>query len=239
MRGDQAQATPLSRRDAVDPRIHYPCYKSIDEFIDVRRLQSLDGYVTERVERHLRLRQDTPFYTGPYRLEESAPDRPGSRMIYLAQSSRPDSYFDLDKPELWSRTDEADEFADLMDFIATLPFRATGRILVMYDDMPRAGPAHRDHVETEVCHDFIWFRTNLRKPFYMLDHLNGEKQYVTSYSAWFDTVNQFHGTDACPGISFSIRVDGLFTDEFRKVIPVPERNLASTPALWACASRRR
>ena len=54
--------------------------------------------------------------------------------------------------------------------------------------------------------------TNLRKPFYMLESTTGEKQYVESYSAWFDTVNQFHGTDAHQGPGFSIRVDGVFTD---------------------------
>jgi hypothetical protein len=233
----QARGLPrprATRRAQTDARIRYPCYKAFDEFIDVRRLKSLDGYITERIERRLAVEADTRFYTGPYRLDASAPERPGARMIYLAQSKLPDSYFDLDKPGLWEPTEDAEDFGHLMDFIATLPFSATGRILIMYDDVARPGPAHRDHIETDVCHEFVWFRTNFRKPFYMLDHRTGEKLYVSSYSAWFDTVNQFHGTDACDGISFSIRVDGVFTDEFRKRMPVPERNRASTPALWAC-----
>jgi hypothetical protein len=124
----------------------------------------------------------------------------------------------------------------LMDFIETLPFKATGRMLIIYDDAPRPVPAHRDHLNTEICYDFIWFRTNKRKPFYMLNHKTGVKKYVESYSAWFDTVNQFHGVDAEAGLSFSIRVDGIFTDEFREKIPKPEFNPASTPALWACVS---
>ena len=214
--------------------VTYPCYKSFDPFIDVERLKSLDGYVTERVKRHLAMEQDARFYTGPYRLDEAAPDRPGSRMIYLAASKEPDNYFDLDRTELWEPTEATREFSELMDFIATLPFRATGRILVMYDDVPREGPAHRDHIESEICHDFIWFRTNLRKPFYMLNPETAEKLYVSSYSAWFDTVNQFHGTDACEGLGVSIRVDGVFTDAFRARIPVLESNKAATPAVWAC-----
>ena len=71
----------------------------------------------------------------------------------------------------------------------------------------------------------------------MLNNYTGEKLYVDTYSAWFDSVNQFHGSDPVDGLSFSIRVDGIFTDEFRKLIPTPERNLASTPALWACLSQ--
>jgi hypothetical protein len=239
--GDNFESSPVviekvTTNDHRDPRITYPCYKSLDEFIDVEELKSLDGYIAERLKRHLALEQDYKFYTGPYRLDESAPDRPGSRMVYLKQSRLPDSYFDLDKTQLWEPTEAADEFARLMDFIGTLPFKATGRILIMYDDVARAGSAHRDHIETELCHDFIWFRTNLRKPFYVLNHKTNEKRYVESYSAWFDTVNQFHGTDPQEGLSFSIRVDGHFTDEFRRRIPTPEVNLASTPALWACIS---
>jgi hypothetical protein len=120
-----------------------------------------------------------------------------------------------------------------MAFIATLPFKATGRMLVIYDDSGRAVSAHRDHDSRDLCHEFIWFRTNLGKPFYMLDPDTGEKLYVASHAAWFDTVNQFHGADATGELSFSIRVDGVFTDEFRRGIPFPAENRASAPALWA------
>ena len=231
--GDLRQA---GERAAAEARIKYPCYKSFDEFIDVEKLQSLDGYITERIKLHIKAQQDLPFYTGPYKLKAASPDRPGSRMIYLAKSQQPDSYFDLDRTDLWTLTEAAQEFSSLMDFIATLPFKATGRMIIMYDDLYRPVSAHRDHEEQDVCHDFVWFRTNLRKPFYMFNHQTREKLYVESYSAWFDTVNQFHGSDAMQGLSFSIRVDGVFTDEFKKRIPVPAGNLAATPALWACSA---
>lgn len=216
-----------------ESRITYPCYKSFDEFIDVEKLKSLDGYISERIKQHIQAQKDIPFYTGPFRLKDAGPDLPGSRMIYLAQSKEPDNYFDLDKTELWQRTPEASEFHWLMEFIADLPFKATGRMLIMYDDVARPVTPHRDHTDTDTCHEFIWFRTNMNKPFYMFNHETNEKKYIESYSAWFDTVNQFHGTDAGEGLAFSIRVDGIFTDEFRKRIPTPAPNPASTPALWA------
>ena len=217
----------------IDPLIKYPSYKSFDEFIDVERLRSLDGYITQRIKRRLQANKDYRFYTGPYKLDNSFPDLPGSRMIYLAYSERPDSYFDLDKTELWHRSEAAQEYSLLMDFIETLPFQATGRMMIMYDDVARPIPPHRDHIETEICHEFLWFRTNLKKPFYLLNHHTGEKQYVDTYTAWFDSVNQFHGTNPVDGLSFSIRVDGRFTDEFRARIPKPQYNLASTPSYWA------
>jgi hypothetical protein len=213
--------------------IRYPSYKSFDNFIDVERLKQLDGYITERLSNQVHRRNDLAFYTGPHRLADAAPGLPGSRMVYLAESSRPDSYFDLDNSELWRPSEATTEFSWLMDFIATLPFESTGRMLIMYDDVERPVTAHRDHDDSEVCHEFIWFRTNLKKPFYLLNPNNGEKQYVESYSAWFDTVNQFHGSDPVEGLTFSIRIDGKFTDAFRKRIPIEAQHQgAATPAAW-------
>jgi hypothetical protein len=217
-----------------DARITYPCYKSFDEFLDLERLKALDGYLAEKLNRRIDAGLDYRFLN-TYRLDARSPEMPGQSVIFFSESIRPYYYYDLDKPELWQRTKAADEFPLLMNFIETLPFEATARMILIYDNFPREVPAHRDHIDAEVCNDFIWFRTNLKKPFYVLNQKTGEKKYVESYSAWFDTVNQFHGAEGCEGLSFSIRVDGRFTDEFRKRIPIPECNPASTPAFWACA----
>jgi hypothetical protein len=224
----------LPANTPVDVSISYPSYMPFDEFIDVDRLRALDGYITQKIRRRLASEADPKFYTGPYTLNTSEAGRPGSRMIYLAQSEMPDSYFDLDRTELWRPTEHANEFALLMDFIRSLPFKATGRMMIMYDDVPRAVTPHRDHVDTDICHEFLWFRTNMRKPFYMLNRQTGEKRYIDTYTAWFDSVNQYHGSDGCDSLAFSIRVDGKFTDEFKAKIPKPPVNPASTPSYWAC-----
>ena len=217
------------------PTVRYPSYKNIDPFIDVERLKALDGFITERLHRRLAAAEDRRFYTGPFLLNADAPDRPGSRMIELACSREPENYYDLDRTEVWQATPEAAEFAPLMEFIATLPFAATGRMLIMYDPHSRAVSAHKDHDSIDLCHEFIWLRTNLKKPFYMLDPNSGERDYVSGHAAWFDTVNQFHGADAADGLSFSIRVDGVFSDEFRSRIPFPAQNRASAASIWASA----
>jgi len=211
----------------------YPSYKDLDSFIDVGRLKALDGYVRERLERRIAAERDLAFYTGPFVLEAGAPFLPGTRIVYLARSDAPDDYYDLDRTEVWRRSQEAEEFAELMDFLATLPFEATGRILIMYDECGRAVTAHRDHDSPELCHEFVWLRTNLDKPFFMLDPATGKKSYVEGHSAWFDTVNQYHGADATGVLSWSLRVDGRFSDKLRRQIPFPARNRSSAPALWA------
>lgn len=217
--------------------VTYPSYKSFDPFIDVNQLKSLDPYLTERIHKHAATgAQD--LFLNEHRLDPATPHQPGAREVWLTRTKpgTPYNYLDLNKPELWQPTEWASEFSGLMEFIETLPFERTGRILIIYDNEGSEVPAHRDHLETEVCHDFIWFRTNLRKPFYVYNDHTREKLYVTSYSAWFDTVNQFHGSDAAAGLSFSVRVDGVFSGDFRKQIPIPSKNLASTPALWASFS---
>lgn len=221
----------MTERAMADTAL-YPSYMDLDPWIDVERLRALDGFMTERLMRRIEAAGDLAFYTGPFVLNPDAPALPGSRLVSLTAGGNED-YYVLDRPDLWRPTADADEFAPLMDFLATLPFAATGRMIVMYDFNGRAVPAHRDHASPELCHEFIWLRTNFAKPFYMLNPQTGEKRYVASHSAWFDTVNQYHGADAASGLSFSIRVDGRFTDAFRRQIPDAAENPASAPALWA------
>jgi hypothetical protein len=229
------------KRAAVPAAPLYPSYMDLDPFIDVGRLKSLDLYLRDLLERRIARARDLQFYTGPFLLDGRAPDRPGPRMVYLAHSTRGnglEAYYDLDDTAVWQPSEEAAEFSELMDFIETLPFAATGRMLIIYDDSGRAVPAHRDHDETDLCHEFIWMRTNLDKPFFMLNPETGEKLYVEGHSAWFDTVNQYHGADATGGLSFSIRVDGRFSDDFRRRIPFPETGRSAAPSLWAGAGER-
>ena len=216
----------------------YPSYKAFDEFVDVGRLRSLDSYLTQKIRRHIANGSDD-FFVNQHVLEEGAPYAPGVREIWLKRTlpGTPYDYLDIDRTKLWRHTPEATEFTLLMEFIDTLPFESTGRILLIYDEGGNSVPAHRDHERVDICHDFIWFRTNLRKPFYLLNQFTAEKTYVDGYSAWFDTVNQYHGSDPADGLTFSFRVDGKFTQEFRQQIPYVEGNVASTPAVWRAKDR--
>ena len=216
----------------------YPSYRSLDEFIDVGRLRSLDGYLTQKIRRHICGGSDD-FFVNEHVLEADAPYKPGVREIWLKRTlpGTPYDYLDIDRTQLWQLTPESTEFTLLMDFIATLPFASTGRILLIYDEGGNSVPAHRDHERVDLCHDFIWFRTNRRKPFYLLNQFTGAKVYVEGYSAWFDTVNQYHGSDAASGLTFSVRVDGHFTPEFRQRIPYVAGDIASTPAVWAARDK--
>ena len=212
----------------------YPSFVNLDRFVDVEWLKSLDGFIKDRIAKHIEAGKDSLFLN-QHRLNEQSPYEPGVREIWLTRlvDGTPYNYLDLDRPEVWEPSAAAAEFAPLMEFLAALPFASTARMLIIYDHQGNAVPAHRDHVESEVCNEFIWMRTNFDKNFYLLNPASGEKLYVDTHSAWFDTVNQFHGAEGADGLTFSIRVDGVFSDEFRRQIPFPATNRSSAPALWA------
>lgn len=226
----------VSRRrpDApVDPRIRYPSYKSLDDHVDVERLRAMDGRLREDLERWLRDGRTIPFDTGELKLEPLAPRQPGTAIVELSVPTQDVRYHDLRTCSLWKPGPAAEHFAELMDFIGTLPFEDTARMLIMCDAGGHAVTAHRDHFAAEMLHEFVWFRTSLDKPFFVQSWQTGERLYLSSHTAWFDTVNQYHGADAGEGLCFSIRVDGRFTDAFRARIPRPPFNAASTPSFWA------
>jgi hypothetical protein len=110
----------------MNPYARYPSYVDLDPFIDVERLRALDAYVRTRVERRLQEAKDLAFYTGPFLLDGREPYLPGSRLVYLTQSEREQDYYDLDRANLWQLTEDAELFGELMAFIDTLPFEATG-----------------------------------------------------------------------------------------------------------------
>lgn len=237
----EASVTTMDSFSAYRMENLYPSYRSFDEFIDIEQLRSLDSYITRKIRRHIHDGTASTFFVNQHVLDATAPYRPGVREIWLKRTlpGTPYDYLDIDRTELWQVTPDATDFTLLMDFIETLPFESTGRILLIYDDSGNSVPAHRDHEQTNLCHDFVWFRTNRRKPFYVLNQHTGERLFIEGYSAWFDTVNQYHGSDAADGLNFSIRVDGHFTNAFKDRIPYGGDNAAATPALWAAELRSR
>ena len=213
---------------------HYPSFVSLDRFVDVDRLRSLDGFIADRIHAHIAAGKDS-FFLNQHRMTDEMPYQPGVREIWLTKlvAGTPYNYLDLDNAGVWEAGPAAAEFAPLMDFLETLPFASTARMIIIYDNEGNAVPPHRDHVESEVCNEFIWMRTNFDKIFYLLNPATGEALTVDSHTAWFDTVNQYHGAEPRDGLTFSIRVDGVFSDAFRRQIPFPATNRSAAPALWA------
>ena len=218
----------------TDPSIVYPSYFSTDSWIDVERLKSLDEEIVTGARACLQESQGVPFDAGALHKGRGKRGRqPGSTNLHLTSNGKAFRYYDLEACDEWQLTPLAERFPGLMRFVETLPFAQTSRILIMCDDRGREVTTHRDHAYGAILHQFLWFRTNLDKPFFVTDRHQKERKYLQSHSAWFDTVNQFHGADAADRMTLSLRVDGVFRDDFRHQLPDPPSNVASTPSYWA------
>ncbi len=227
----------IAKTHPVAPEISYPCYKSMDKFIDVEQLKALDPLLTEYINTNLVTKEGVEFPTGPITLKFWQPKTTAAHFIFITEPIGEYDYFNIDNPSMWKPSIHAQQLPALMAFIKTLPFKQTARIMIIYDTGGHIVTPHRDHMRADICHEFIWFRTNFNKKFYMLR--DKKELAITSYSAWFDTVNQFHGAHAATGLNFSFRVDGIFNDEFRKLIPTPPINPASTAAYWASIEKNK
>jgi hypothetical protein len=64
-------------------------------------------------------------------------------------------------------------------------------------------------------HEFIHLRTRLDRPFYIWDAETDTKIETTSYATFFND-QDWHNGGTANVQTFSIRIDGEFTDEFRK-----------------------
>ena len=75
---------------------------------------------------------------------------------------------------------------------------------------------HRDHVPWDPQHDeFLWLAPDNRKLFWVWDDDNNIKVPITSGAAFFSSCN-IHAIDPCPYPSYSIRIDGVFTETFKQ-----------------------
>jgi hypothetical protein len=86
-------------------------------------------------------------------------------------------------------------------------------------------PLHRDLIlpnETEYFphrHEFIHVRPNMDKPFYVWNSETDEKILTESRAIWFND-QDWHAGGRTHKQSYSLRIDGPFSDEFRERIGI-------------------
>lgn len=104
-------------------------------------------------------------------------------------------------------------------FVKKLPFTHIGRCNIMGLEAHDHGTVHRDgepHEQDEPDH-FLTISPVPGKRLYVLDPETGEKITVEGRVIWFNDYD-YHGVHADPYFRYSIRVDGVFTPEFRQTL---------------------
>ena len=105
-------------------------------------------------------------------------------------------------------------------FIKSLPFKSIGRCNLLGLEANDHATVHRDNFEKRdnpPINDFITMSPAGNKDLYLWNDGKAEKLYVPGKLYTFNDMN-YHGVDAAPYFRYSIRVDGIFTDEFRAKI---------------------
>lgn len=70
--------------------------------------------------------------------------------------------------------------------------------------------------ENQQITEFIHIKTDMDRPFYMIDPVTKERVYHTTRVAWWDE-RDWHGGEPINRPTFTFRVNGRYTDEFKKL----------------------
>lgn len=106
-------------------------------------------------------------------------------------------------------------FPETIAFLKSLPFREIGRALLLGLSPKDHGTVHRDAdpAEKTTVDHFLTLCPRGDKRLFLWDHAAKQQIPVTGHLYWFND-SDYHGVSADPYFRYSVRVDGVFTDEF-------------------------
>lgn len=139
----------------------------------------------------------------------------------MPPEKRLENYFLKGRAEHTEITENAQHFPKLLDWIYQIKiFEDVGRIVFFLNEHDCTLQVHRDapryfpHRE-----EFVWINPTGKKKFWLLDPDTKEKTYIDTSAAFFNSLD-WHGGDAIPTYTYSLRIDGKFTDAFREKIGI-------------------
>lgn len=99
-------------------------------------------------------------------------------------------------------------------------FKEYGRILFFLHEHDCKLPLHRDGVSS-VPHnnEFIWLNPTGIKKFYVYDEDTDQRHDVNSPAVFFNDLDM-HGGDTNECMTWSLRIDGVFADEFKQKLKI-------------------
>lgn len=133
------------------------------------------------------------------------------------------SQLTVDEANLWSPNYSV--FPSVWQFIQNSQvFTSTGRVNFLIQEHQCEIPLHNDYPHPEsngrvgykaaAEKEFLWINLRQNKGLFIYDTQTKLKHNILSKSAWFNSLD-LHGGSANPWASWSLRIDGKFTQEFR------------------------
>ncbi len=120
----------------------------------------------------------------------------------------------------------ADHFPTLITWI--LSFKTSGIFNTLHSATLmtlEAGGVPWEHCDPETSEEdeenfipeFIHFKTDIDRPFYMLDTETNKRTYINSRVAWWNE-RDWHGGEPIHRATYTLRINGRFSEEFKKKI---------------------
>jgi hypothetical protein len=127
-------------------------------------------------------------------------------------------------------TEEAAYFPNVVKWVEQLIndniFEHIGRVIFFHCEADGIPFEHRDldaknGIDVILPHrnEFIHIRPNTKKAFYIWDPETKNKTYLNSRAAWWNDVD-WHGGERIMEQSYSLRIDGKFTESFREKLGI-------------------
>jgi hypothetical protein len=121
-------------------------------------------------------------------------------------------------------TSEAEYFPNVVKWVESMVgtiFEDIGRVIFFHCEADGIPFEHRDldakngmNIVKPHRNEFIHIRPNTKKAFYLWDPKTKNKTYLNTRAAWWNDVD-WHGGERIMEQSYSLRIDGKFTEEFR------------------------
>jgi hypothetical protein len=130
-------------------------------------------------------------------------------------------------------TEEAEHFPKTVKWVESMItdgiFEHIGRVIFFHCDHNGIPFEHRDlgghngvwdiNQYSPHRNEFIHIRPNTKKAMYLWDPDAKNKTYINTQAAWWND-QDWHGGESIMEQSYSLRVDGKFTEEFRKKLGI-------------------
>ena len=126
-------------------------------------------------------------------------------------------------------TPEAEFFSETVNWVESLVgsiFQDIGRVIFFHCEADGIPFEHRDldakngiNVVKPHRNEFIHIRPNTKKAFYLWDPANQNKTYLNTRAAWWNDTD-WHGGERIMEQSYGLRIDGKFTENFRKKLGI-------------------
>jgi hypothetical protein len=126
-------------------------------------------------------------------------------------------------------TPEAEHFPNVVLWVESLVgtvFEEIGRVIFFHCEADGIPFEHRDldakngmNVVKPHRNEFIHIRPNTKKAFYLWDPATKNKTYLNTRAAWWNDTD-WHGGERIMEQSYGLRIDGKFTNQFRKKLGI-------------------